>query len=257
MLRWLSGPLLGLLCVLLVGCGGAEQREGDHLAKGLELYEAGDYTKAALEFRNVLQLNPDNAEARYHLARVAEQDGEWAAAFEAYERLLEVDPDHVQGHLRLARIQLMGNDLAATEERLDQLDQLEGAGPEVREEALVLRAAIAMRQGEEEQALEMLAPALEANPGNADAVAVAAGAQRQLGRTEQALALIDRALEADESLTSLRVLKIPLLVEEGRREDAVPVYRELIESRPDNATYRISLAQLLAGPRGRLSQGNR
>ena len=45
---------LVLAAVLLAACDGPEQREAAHFQRGQAFFESGNYSKARLEFRNVL-----------------------------------------------------------------------------------------------------------------------------------------------------------------------------------------------------------
>ena len=86
---------LSIALALLVGCGGAEERKAKHFAKATELYEAGQLTKAELEFKNVLQIDPENTESLYMLGQLAEKKKDLQAAFNHYSRLVKLDPAHI------------------------------------------------------------------------------------------------------------------------------------------------------------------
>lgn len=66
-----------LMLAVLAACGGAKEREAKYMERGRALFEQGDLVKARLEFRNVLQVNPDAVDAQYYLGLIAEQEGEW------------------------------------------------------------------------------------------------------------------------------------------------------------------------------------
>ena len=66
---WSQGKLAKVLGVVLVAavlaaCDGPEQREASHLNRGKEFFQAGNYSKARIEFRNVLQINSRSVEGR-------------------------------------------------------------------------------------------------------------------------------------------------------------------------------------------------
>ena len=76
-LRWLTVAAV----LLLVGaCDDPAEREQSFMDSAKSLYEAGDHDKARLDFRNALQINPNNVDARYHVALIDEQKGDLQAA---------------------------------------------------------------------------------------------------------------------------------------------------------------------------------
>src|SRR6516162_2294143 len=85
-------------CVLLAlaGCGGAEARKAAHLEKGREFYAAGNYEKARIEFRNALQIAPNDVEARYQNGLVDERLGNPREAAQFYQGTLDINPDDVR-----------------------------------------------------------------------------------------------------------------------------------------------------------------
>ena len=61
---------LFLAIFILAGCGGAEGRKAKYLERGKNYFKEEKYDKAAVELKNVLQIDPKHAEAYFLLARV-------------------------------------------------------------------------------------------------------------------------------------------------------------------------------------------
>ena len=87
-----AGIVALLLPLLLAACDGAEEREAAYFQRGKSLYEAGDYQKASLEFRNARQINPLNVEALYYLGMIAEKQGKPRAAYRAFQAVIDQKP---------------------------------------------------------------------------------------------------------------------------------------------------------------------
>jgi hypothetical protein len=45
---------IAIVSASLVACGGAEERKAKYMEEGSQLFQAGDYEKAELAFKNVL-----------------------------------------------------------------------------------------------------------------------------------------------------------------------------------------------------------
>ena len=59
--------------VCLTACGGAQSRFESHMKHGQAFFDAGDATKANIEFRNALQIEPKSVAARLAAGRAAEK----------------------------------------------------------------------------------------------------------------------------------------------------------------------------------------
>ena len=64
----------GLLCLalgllmFLTACQSDEEKVADFMARGDEHFEAGDLKEAIIEYRNVIKVDPNNADGHYELA---------------------------------------------------------------------------------------------------------------------------------------------------------------------------------------------
>lgn len=99
--------LLALTALLaLAACESAEQRAERHYLAGLALLEAGDETRAILEFRNVFRYDRTHLAARGTFARLLLDKGRLAEGYAQYLYLIEDHPDTLEARLTLAEIAL-------------------------------------------------------------------------------------------------------------------------------------------------------
>ena len=131
-----------LIVAILAGCGGAEERKAKYLERGKAYFEEQNYEKAAVEFKNVLQIDPKTAAPYYYLGRIAEQDQDWRKAFGYYGKAVELDPELIDARVHLGRFYLLAGDMEKSSEQADEVLKREPANAD----AQVLRASLLMRQ---------------------------------------------------------------------------------------------------------------
>src|SRR5262249_9503052 len=86
--------ILAIVAISLVACGGPEERKAEYRTKAQEYLEAGNYPKARVALRNVLKIDPKDADAYFLFAQVEEKAKNWRNAVELYQKLVELVPDH-------------------------------------------------------------------------------------------------------------------------------------------------------------------
>jgi tetratricopeptide (TPR) repeat protein len=140
--RFLLIPSIALATVLIAACSDPEDRARSYLESGVALYEQGDLVRARLQLQNVLEIDPDDAEAWFLLARIAEQQEQWRGAFSAYQRAVELNPDNLEARVQLGNLQLAANllDGALEQARIVLETNPDDAG------ALALRGVVRLRR---------------------------------------------------------------------------------------------------------------
>src|SRR5262245_5156796 len=84
---------IAILCAaVLVGCRSGEQTTADHLKRGEEYQEQKKYAEAVIEYKNVLQIDPNNATAHYELAKSHLQLGQAREGFWELRETVRLDP---------------------------------------------------------------------------------------------------------------------------------------------------------------------
>src|SRR3984957_17340558 len=89
--------------IMPAACGGAEKRTARHMEKGQQYLAAGNLEKARVEFRNALQIMPNDSAVRYENGLVSARLGNVREAGEFYEAAIEADPDNAAARAALGR----------------------------------------------------------------------------------------------------------------------------------------------------------
>ena len=86
--------IIVVMAVALVACGGPEERKAKYRARAQEYLEAGNYPKARVALRNVLKIDPKDADAHFLFAQVEEKEKNWRNAVALYQEVVRLVPDH-------------------------------------------------------------------------------------------------------------------------------------------------------------------
>ena len=93
-----------LLTGLLAGCSSGEERQAKYYARAQALFAEGDYDKAKLEVRNVLQINAEHPQARYLWAQLAEREQNWREMFGNLQMAVDLDPNYIDARIKLGQL---------------------------------------------------------------------------------------------------------------------------------------------------------
>ncbi len=111
--------------LLLAACDSPQEREAEHLANGKALYESGNLSKAAIEFRNALQINPTGVEAKYFTGLIFEKRGNIPRAVSAFQEVSLQDPNNRDAQLKLGQYAMLNGDAGEASMRADKLIALD------------------------------------------------------------------------------------------------------------------------------------
>ena len=85
--------IIASVACLAIACGGAEERKAAYMEKAEKSLNAGDLDKARIELKNVLQIDPKDAQAWFKLGNIFERKQEFRKAFGNYSKAAELDPE--------------------------------------------------------------------------------------------------------------------------------------------------------------------
>src|SRR6185503_14951034 len=101
---------LSLLAAVFVlgACTTPEKAKANHVARGQALLKDKKFQEAVLEFRSALQIDDKLADAHWGLANAFEGLQRYQEAFEEIKRVIELDPNNLDARVKLGNYYLMG-----------------------------------------------------------------------------------------------------------------------------------------------------
>ena len=240
--RHIAVIVLGFSTLVLAACGGAQARKAKHLAKGQAFLSAGNYDKARVEFQNALQIAPADPEARYETGVVDEKLGKIREAGQFYQATIDVSPDHLGARTALARLYLFGG---ASDKTLELIKPALEKHPDDAE-LLTLRAAAHVQKKELAEGQVDAERAVQLDPGSEDAVAALAGIYVSEKAPDKAQTLLEGAIKRIPATVSLRLSLAQVYASEDRAADVERVLVEVVALQPKERENRIRLAQFYA-----------
>jgi len=206
---------LGL--VFLAACDTAEERAEGHYQRGLTLLEAGEESKALLEFKNAIQLNERAIGPRIEFAKIRTKQGELKGAIGNYLKVIEVDEEHLESRIAVSTLLLQWDrDTERSSEHINIADELAPDNLEVRG----LVAALAQKEQRFEEANQFATALLADDPGNSIAVSILVAQKVSAEDHEGALELLNKALADAPDELGFHVAKLQSL-EFMRDQDAI------------------------------------
>lgn len=222
-------------------CSSPTERKAGFLQKGESLYSEKNYYKALLEFRNALQLDPNDAHAMARVAEAAEKAGNMREAVKQYQYAVNADPAQVHARAQMARLYVMSGDPDKALEYLQPGFERTPQDPEL----LMVRAAARQQKGDKAGARADAELSVKLAPDNEYGVAVLASLYTAAGESQLALDLVQKAVDGKLGTPDMRTVLAQQLRSAGRKAEAVAQLRKVVELEPDKLVNRYRLAQVL------------
>src|SRR5450631_391840 len=233
--------LYSLPLILLTGCGSPEERAQGFYEKGMELIAKKDDLGARVQLHSALKFKADRVDVWRALVGVEERLKSGPAVFQDLRRVVELDPNDLDARVKLARIMVAGG---AADAALKMIEVVNDSGkPNAPLHAL--KANILLRTNDPAGAVREAQRALEIDPKNIDATMLVAAKKVADGDADGALKLLN-AVPATDSQDQLRISlqKAQIFVRKGDVPQAEALLRKLIAENPKEGALRGQLIQL-------------
>ena len=242
-MRVMSGIIL-LAAVTLTACGGPEERKAKYFAKANEYIDAANYPKARVALRNVLKIDPKDAEAYYLFAQVEEKEKNWRNAVQLYQEAVRLVPDHAAALITLAKYYL---EARLTEQVVQAADTVLKSNPRHPQASALKIAAQAVTEAAIPSVIpnaEALAKEFPTDPDVAILLATLYGQQRRYREAETTLR---RALESHPRDLDLLNNLSRILTQANNMAGSETVMRLMVAAEPTSIDHRVRLARFYVG----------
>ncbi len=231
--------ILVLLSLWFLSCGGPEERKAQYRAKAKEYIQAGNFSKARTTLRNVLKIDPKDAEAYYLVAQIDEREKNWRSAVANYQRVLELTPNHSATLVHLAKYYLESRLSGQVQQAADKIL----AGNPHDPQAQALKIALLAQQDKVLQAIQLAQDLLRLYPEEPDAAILLATLYGQQRRFQEAISVLHQAIETHPHHLDLLYSLKTLLIESHDAEGTEHVLQQMIEEEPAIFDHRLQLAR--------------
>lgn len=228
------------LALALLGCGGKEERKAEHMSKGIAYYDAKNFDKAAIEFKNVLQIDPKTAKPYYYLGQIEEEKRNWPVAFGSYQKAVELDPNDKDAQFKLAQFMILAGAPDKAAEILTPLAKEKPNDVDIR----MLQVAITNAKGDSESGLRSLEAIVQEKPTKPEPYLVLATVYAQRSRLGDAETVLKEGLTAIPKSAPLLLTLARVYVEQKDWAKAEGTLKDLIAIEPARLDLRFMLADV-------------
>ncbi len=239
----------------LAGCGGKEDRKLQHLERGLEFLADQNYDKARIEFKNLGQIDPKEAQAYLHLGEIEEHEHAFEKAFSYYNTAINLDSELIKPRLKIIQIYIA--QAAAARSRSDKTGEANAlalAQKQITEtlkrkpdqaEGLMLQASFWLQEGKLEEALRQLEKLVAKDAGHESAVVLLTRLYVQENRNTDAESLLINAIKHVKNNAQLREMLARFYENNGESGKAEEVLFALVDDFQETPDYRLTLSAFL------------
>ena len=201
--------------------------------------EQGEDKAAVIQLKNVLQQDPEFADARFALGELYLKYNDGASAEKELRRAAKLGMPREKWLLQLGRAYLLqGKNV----ELLDKLSPDDGTTPEDRAKILTLRGKAYLGLKDYDEARSSFNKALALVPGEADAQLGLVRIQIVKGDKEVALKELSALLEKHPDNQDAHLIRGELLRLSNKAAEALPDLDAVLEKAPDNLRARFARA---------------
>jgi len=234
-----SLAIAGLLAMTLVGCG---QETPEVLVDSAKAFSAkGDYKAATIQLRNVLQKQPQNAEARYLLGQAMNEEMDYVTAEKELRKALEYGYARDGVYPALAHAMLgqgKGKEVVA------EFNAKTLADPDALASLKSDLGFAYLELGRRDEARVAFDAALKAKSGYGKARVGQAMLVASDKDVAGAATIVDEVLATAPTLPEALNFKADLLLAQNDTEGAIKVIERVVEIQPNNFQARYALAAL-------------
>jgi len=213
-----------------------------HLVRSSALLALGEQDKAHQELDAIHKIAPDNEDAKFQLGYMAWRNKDYKQAEQVFGDLYKNNPKDPRGLMGVIESLASQNRVA---DAIKLVQEQSAKEPDRRDWKLFL-ANLYVRDMRYDDGIKIYTDLLKGDPKSGDLLARLGETQRRKGDVNTAIETFRRAAEASPTDTR-PLLELALLLDgTGRRDQAKPIYEQILKIQPDHPVALNNLAFIKA-----------
>ncbi|MDH4185716.1 MAG: tetratricopeptide repeat protein, partial [Nitrospira sp.] len=238
-----AGILCAFVTLACLGCdwSSPETKAAKHRERAASYFEKGQYSEALIEYKNVAQIAPNDADAHYRLALIYLKLGgmpNLQAAVPELLKTLELDKTNLDAQLKLGELYLLGNQPKKAREQADIIL----VSTPLSTDGLILRGRSLVNEQRYQEGITELKKATELAPDNMRTYIELARAYVSSKNPDAADAVLKQALAVNSHATEILVTLGDLRAATGKLGEAEVIYTQALNAAPQNELLYLKLA---------------
>jgi len=232
------------LCIVVVitACGGAEERKAKYLERGQNYFSEQNYEKAAIEFKNVVQIDQKSGEGYYWLGRVEEQRQNWTKSFGFYKKAVELDPKLIPAKSRLGRFYVVFDKLDEAQQQLKDIYSLDADN----KEGKILEGLIYAKQDKLQDAIDVIAGLNEKYPDDEMVITLLSSFYKKQEKYDLAIQVLQDGLKHIPDSLNIRKELVKNYTKTNDKKNIEKYLKQLIDIDPNDVSGYVILASFYA-----------
>ncbi|MCL2660090.1 MAG: tetratricopeptide repeat protein [Acidobacteriaceae bacterium] len=232
-------------CVLLGSVAGCRRdpnvQKKKFVESGEKYADQGKYKEALIQFQNALKIDRNYSEAYYQIAKVHLKTGLPMQAYAELSHAVDLQPANFKARIDLGNLLLAGGQPAKAKEQGDAVLQAQPNNAD----ALALLSAVAINQNDRATALDLIQKALAIEPARSGfhtsyGLILSTDPSGEAAAEEQ----LKKAIELDSKTATPHMILATLLQKKGDLAGAIEQQKAAITADPKNLLARSSMADL-------------
>ena len=211
------------------------------LQKGIAAQQQGDHATAEQIYKQVLQIDPENAEANHLMGTLAHQLGRHDLALAFLERAVSFAPQNANFHNMVGVVARETGDL-------DKAEQSQKAALQIDPKLLPAINGLALVYKDKEQfelAQKTIEKAIEAKPDFVEAYNNLGNILEAAGKRDEAIQAYEKGMDLNPSAILLKYNYARALQHAGQPSKALELYESIVATNPGFAEAFSNLGQVL------------
>ncbi len=229
--------LSALLAVVLTGCDGVEGRKQKYMEQAQQSFSEKDYEKARVGYKNVLKIDPKDVPALMGYAETLEKLQEWRGAVARYRAVIELQPENVNARIKLGQLYLLANEVELAENLAAEILAKDSTHPD----ALTLKAGVLSKKGELSEALQVAENSYGLKPDSIDTIVLLATLRELNARSLKARQLLEAEVKNHPDSIAIHTLLSKFYLADERFDAAEKELQILADLEPENINFKKQL----------------